>query len=137
MTKKLTLILTIVFFAGLLLLTIFARQIHNASLPKVTTERVPQEMFPFEYVLDDGTKIAGSQQAIAVPKALYDSGEIYVVYFAEKNGEKRDFVRKTFVTVGAENDGYYEVLSGLNFSDKLVTDCEGELYDGCEVNVVS
>ena len=60
---------------------------------------------------------------------------VYVVYSAEKNGTKRDFVRLDPVQTGEERDGYVEIISGIMFSDRIVTERSGELYDGAEVRV--
>lgn len=135
MTKKILLIITIIFFAGMLLLTLFAEPLHNASLPKVTVSRPEQRPFPYEYTDENGEPRTGSIQKIAVPKPMLEDG-IYVVYSAEKNGTKRDFVRRAPVQTGEERDGYVEIVSGIMFSDRIVTESTEELYDGCEVNVV-
>ena len=134
MTKKILLIFTIFFFAGMLFLTIFVEQMHNASLPKVTASRPEQRMFPYEYTLEDGTVSMGSIQKIAVPEAMLENG-VYVLYSAEKNGTKRNFVRLAPVQIGEERDGYVEVISGIMFSDRIVTESSGDLYDGAEVTV--
>ncbi len=134
MTKKILLIFTAFFFAGMLFLTVFAEQMHNASLPKVTASRPEQKLFPYEYTSEDGTVSMGSIQKIAVPEAMLESG-VYVLYSKEKNGTKRNFVRLAPVQAGEERDGYIEVVSGIMFSDRIVIDSSGELYDGCEVNV--
>lgn len=134
MTKKILLIFTIFFFAGMLVLTLFAEQMHDASLPKVTASRPEHRSFPYEYTLEDGTVSMGSIQKIAVPKTMLESG-VYILYSAEKNGTKRSFVRLAPVQTGEERDGYVEVVSGIMFSDRIVTESSGVLYDGCEVSV--
>ena len=134
MTKKILLIFTIFFFAGMLFLTFFAEQMHNASLPKVTASRPEHRSFPYEYTSEDGTVSTGSTQKIAVPKSMLESG-VYVLYTAEKNGTKRSFVRLAPVQAGEERDGYVEVVSGIMFSDRIVTESSGALCDGAEVTV--
>lgn len=134
MTKKILLIFTIVFFAGMLFLTFFAEKIHVNSLPKVTASRPEQKPFPYEYTDENGDPQTGSLRRIAVPKSMLESG-VYVLYSAEKNGTKRNFVRLAPVQAGEEWDGYVEIVSGLALFDRIVTDSTGELYDGCEVNV--
>lgn len=134
MTKKILLIFTIFFFAGMLFLTFFSEKMHTAALPKVTSARPEQKPFPYEYTDENGEPQTGSIQKIAVPKTMLESG-VYVLYSAEKNGTKRNFVRLAPVQTGEERDGYVEVVSGLVFFDRIVTDSSGELYDGCEVNV--
>lgn len=135
MTKKILFGITVLFFTGMLFLTLFAEPLHNASLPKVTVSRPEQRPFPYEYTLEDGAVSIGSIQKIAVPKTMLESG-VYVLYSAEKNGTRRDFVRLAPVQTGEERDGYVEIVSGIVFSDRIVTESTEELYDGCEVNVV-
>lgn len=134
MTKKILLIFTIFFFSGLLFLTFFAEQIHENSLPVVTAARPEQRPFPYEFTDENGEPRTGSIQKIAVPKTMLENG-VYVLYSAEKNGTKRDFVRLAPVQTGEERDGYVEIASGIMFSDRLVTESTGELYDGAEVRV--
>ncbi len=134
MTKKILLIFTILFFSGMLFLTFFAEQMHNASLPKVTATRPEQRLFSYEYTDENGEMRTGSAQKIAVPKPMLESG-VFVVYSAEKNGTKRNFVRLAPVQTGEERDGYVEITSGILFSDRIVTESSGALYDGAEVRV--
>lgn len=134
MTKKILLIFTIFFFAGMMFLTFFAEKIHENSLPKVTAARPEQKLFPYEYTDENGEPQTGSIQKIAVPKTMIENG-IFVVYSAEKNGTKRNFVRLAPVQTGEERNGYVEIVSGIMFSDRIVTETDGELYDGAEVRV--
>lgn len=135
MTKKILLIVTILFFAGMLFLTLFAEKIHENSLPKVTAARPERQLFPYEFTDEKGETHTGSTEKIAVPKAMLDSG-VYVLYSAEKNGTKRNFVRLAAIQTGEENGEYIEVVSGIGFSDRIAAENTGELYDGCEVNIV-
>lgn len=134
MTKKILPIITIFFFAGMMFLTFFAEQIHIASLPRVTASRPEQKMFPYEYIDENGKPQTGSAQKTAVLKSMLEDG-IYVIYSAEKNGTKRSFVRLAAVQTGEEHDGYVEVVSGLMFSDRIVTESSEELFDGAEVSI--
>ena len=118
----------------MLFLTLFAEKIHESSLPNVTAARPEQKLFPHEYTDENGEPQTGSIQKIAVSKSMLEDG-VYVVYSAEKNGTKRDFLRLVTVQTGEERDGYVEVVSGIMFSDRIVTDSSGELYDGAEVRV--
>lgn len=135
MTKKLLLIFTVLFFAGMLFLTFFAEQIHIAALPKVTAARPEQKLFPYEYTDENGNVQTGSTQKLAVPSYLLE-GDVFVVYSAEKNGTIRSFVRLAPIQTGAERDGYVEIVSGITFADRIVYQHSGELFDGCEVNVL-
>ena len=134
MTKKILLILTVLFFAGMLFLTLFAEQMHNASLPKVTVSHPEQKPFHYEYTDENGKPQTGYAQKLAVPETMPKNG-VYILYYAEKNGTKRSFVRKAPVQTGEEQDGYVEIVSGLMFSDRIVVESTETLYDGCEVTV--
>ncbi len=134
MMKKILPIFTVLLFTGMLFLTFFAEKIHENLLPKVTSCRPEQRSFPYEYTDENGESQTGSIQKIAVSKSALEDG-VFIVYSAEKNGTKRSFVRLADIQTGEEHDGYVEVVSGLMFSDRIVTNSMGELYDGTEVCV--
>ncbi len=132
--KKILLAFTIIFFAAMLFLTIFAEQIHNSFLPKVTVSRPEQKSFPFEYTDQDGNTQTGSAKKNALPESMLGQ-DIYVIYTAEKNGTVRSFVRCVALETGQMANGYAEVISGVDFNDKIVIESSGELTDGGEVLV--
>ena len=135
MTKKILLIVTILFFAAMLFLTFFAEKIHENSLPKVTASRPEQQLFPYEFTNENGETYTGSAEKIAVPKSMLEDG-IFIIYSAEKNGTKRNFVRLAAIQTGEENGDYVEVVSGRGYADRIVTYSSEALYDGCEVNII-
>lgn len=118
----------------MLFLTLFAEKIHKNSLPKVTASRPEQKMFPYEYADENDGPKTGSIQKIAVPEAMLENG-VYVVYSAKKNGTARNFVRLVPVQTDEIRDGYVEIVSGIMFSDRIVTESSGKIYDGAEVSV--
>ena len=129
--KKILVIITAVFFSGMLFLTVFARDIHNSALPHVTASRVQQAQFPFEYTDENGNTFVGTESKLAVTTEQYEQG-VYILYKDEKNGEMRDYIRRANIEAGREHDGYVEVVSGLTFGDRIVVDsdrvlCEGEV----------
>ena len=132
MTKKILLIVTVLFFAAMLFLTLFAEKIHENSLPKVTAARPERQLFPYEFTDENGETYTGSTEKIAVPKSMLGSG-VYVIYSAEKNGTKRNFVRRAVIQTGEECNGYVEVVSGIMINDRIVMGSDKELYDDCEV----
>ena len=131
--KKILPIITVLFFGGMLFLTCFAEQIHNASLPHVTFVRSEQKLFPFEYTDGNGDTVSGSVSKNALPDYMAEKEEIYVIYSMDKNGTKRNFVRLASIVAGESIDGYVEIVSGIDFSDRIVKESTGELFDGCEV----
>ncbi len=134
MMKRILLTLTVLFFAGMLFLTLFAERIHNAALPQVSSARPEPRMFPREYTDENGETVTGLSEKLAVPESLAESG-VYVIYSAEKNGTKRNFVQLAEVQFGEKFDGYVEIVSGLSFSDRIVTGSTGELFSGSEVYI--
>ena len=133
--KKIIVIITVIFFAGMLFLTVFAREIHNSALPHVTASRVQRAQFSFEFTDESGEIFVGTESKLAITKEQYEQG-VYVLYKAEKNGEVRDFIRRAEIVGGREQDGYVEVVAGLSPNERIVTDYTGKLYDGCEVVVL-
>ena len=134
MTKKILLFFTILFFVAMLFLTLFAEKIHENSLPKVTAARPEQKLFPYEYTDENGEPQTGSIQKIAISKSMLEDG-VYVIYSAEKNGTKRSFVRLAPVQTGEARDEYVEIVSGIQFSDRIMVESSVALYDGAEVRV--
>lgn len=133
MMKKITLAVTVLFFSAMLLLTFLAQPIHNAALPRVTASRVETRAFDDSFTDADGNTVAIESYKATVPIALLEQG-VYTVYTAEKNGTERQFVRLVSVQTGRiTDDGYAEVVSGLMFNDRIVTEHTGELIDGAEV----
>lgn len=130
-----TIIITVIFFAGMTVLTFSARAIHNASLPKVVCKKLSYESFPFEYTDENGVIYTGMRASAAIETRCLEDN-IYVLYEYEKNGETRYFVRLTTIEAGEEYGDFTKVLSGLASGQKYVSECDGELYDGCEVFVV-
>ncbi len=134
MMKRILLTLTVIFFAGMLFLTLFAERIHNAALPQVSSARPEPRLFLREYIAENGENATGLSEKLAVPESLAESG-VYVIYSAEKNGTKRNFVLLAEVQFGEKLDGYVEIVSGLSFSDRIVTGSTGELVSGSEVYI--
>ena len=135
MTKKILFLITIIFFAAMLFLTLFSEKMHENSLPQVTAARPERQLFPYEFTDENGATYMGSAEKIAVPRSMLESG-VFVIYSAEKNGTKRDFVRLAEVRTGEENGDYVEVVSGIGFTDRIAVESTGTLSDGCEVNII-
>ena len=127
--KKILVIITAVFFAGMLFLTVFARDIHNSALPHVTASRVQQAQFPFEYTDENGNTFVGTESKLAVTSEQFKQG-VYILYKDEKNGEMRNFIRRANIEAGREHDRYVEVVSGLTFGDRIVVDSDRLLREG-------
>ena len=133
--KKALIVITVLFFGTMLFLTFFAETIHNSLLPHVTVSHAESRLLPFEYTDENGNTVNGSQTKTVVLEELLENG-VFVIFTAEKNGTPRTFVRFTEVPRGmVSEDGYVEVIAGINFWDQFVIESNKALYDGCEVIV--
>ena len=132
MSKKILIIITALIFSAMLFLSLFAEKIHNAGLPKVTVSRPETHTFEETFTDENDEAYTFYTEKTALSKEQLEKG-VYVLYSAEKNGTKRSFVRLTQIVTGAENDGYFEIVSGINYGEKIVTSSTAELYDGAEV----
>ena len=118
-------ILTVIFFASMAWLTANARSVHENSLPHVTAKRISREMFSGSYT-----------RRLAVPKELFDTGDVFVISVRIVNGEKRNFARRVFIETVAENDEFYEVIEGLTGNELIIVESDRGFGDGDEVYLV-
>ncbi|MCL2634614.1 MAG: hypothetical protein FWD34_08900 [Oscillospiraceae bacterium] len=135
MKKVINIALTVVFFVTMFVLTVSARTIHNSQIPNVTATRLTREDFIIEFEYDGGT-FKTTQKRLAIKKSIYDSGEVYAVITIIINGEERDGVHRVYPEIGAENEEYYEIISGVWGNELVVVSSDRELTDGGEVCVV-
>lgn len=127
MQKKRALVaMSALFYLAMVLLAVFAKKLHTASLPRVRIGYLEQKI----------VTIDGEQQYLPVmPEELYGT-DIYCVSEEEKNGEKRYVARRIEVTVSDEpQKGYYAVLSGPNTYTPLIVEGVDALEEGREVLV--
>lgn len=135
MTKnKLLIIITSLFFAVMLFLTVFARDIHNFFLPEVETVQVQTYEFPLEVTEEDGSTFYRMVQRPGVPEKLVQSG-IYTIQTKETDGMLRNYAYKVNVTTGTTHNGYTEITAGIHKGQTIIISSEKELYNGCEVYV--
>ena len=134
MSKKILIFITVLFFSAILFLSLFAERLHNETLPRVSVSR--PEIYTFEetYTDENGETYTFRTDKNAIPQKQLEK-DVYVIYSAERNGTKRSFVRLVQVVTGAEKDGYLEIISGINYGERIVVNSTKELYDGAEVIV--
>lgn len=138
--KKSAFVFTVLFFSAMLFLTFFAEKIHISTLPQVEAARPETRRFPVYGVSGDSGEeeyLGYSREKTAISEERLKEG-VFVLYNGEKNGTKRSFVSRVFPEVGEirSEDGYYEVISGINYGERIIVSTTKELYDGCEVNVI-
>lgn len=138
-TKKLPIVLMVLFFAAMIFLTLSARAIHSKMIPNVTVSRLTNEQFEYEYFLTDGiTRRTGTKQLLAIPKELYDQGNIYVIANTEKNGDMRTSAQLIKIEIGLENDDYYEVINEyFDIKLRFIVHSDEDIQEGDEVYIVN
>ena len=133
--KKGLLLLTALFYAGMILLTVFAEDIHNARLPQVAAARMIQQIFTYERVSENGFVIEADKKALAIPKEIVQESCVFVIRMVEEKGRTCTRVYRVSVETGLETEKYYEVRSGLHSADQIVIAGYETLSDGEEVYV--
>ncbi len=127
--------ITILFFAGMLFLSIFSRSIHDSALPHVEVIEIRKQDFLCEVPDDQGRICTVQRRAIGIPKELLGE-DLYVVSDEVVYGEERSFARKVEIVPDEAyvSEEYTAVVLGLRNGDRLILS-EEVLYDGCEVVV--
>lgn len=121
--KKLLICVTALFIIAMTVLTFTARDIHNSTLPHVTAKRLSQVAFN-DY-----------SRTLAIPKEIIDNGDVFIIGTRIINGEKRNVAQKVTLTLGLENDDYYEVIGGIIGNELIIFSTDRELENGDEVFV--
>ena len=67
--KKILVIVTAAFFAAMVFLSLFSRDICNSALPHVTASRVQCAQFPFEYTDENRNILVGTESKPAPQKS--------------------------------------------------------------------
>lgn len=130
-SKKITLIAGAIFYTTMLVLSITAKKIHIASLPKVTVESFESERFE-----DEGADPINYKWNLVIPQELYDNQKVYIIIKEIVNGEERNIAKEVKdIEIGQSNDSGYEVIRGLSSIDQIITTGQEMIQDGCEVYV--
>lgn len=128
MKKRIVLLVSILFYAGMLLLTFSARKLHRAELPHVEVFEIGYELFRYE----DGNNFFDS----ALPKELYQDGEIYKIIYTVINNEVRTAAMRVDILIGTENENFYQLKNGVRAGERIIVSGLDRVTDGCEVYIV-
>lgn len=127
--KKIVIIISILFYAGMLFMTCTARNLHETKLPHVKVVELEYGLFT------DGN--GETSFGVTLPKKWYRDGEIYRIANVLINDEYRTIARKVdSLEIGLENDDDYQVKNGLGAREKIIISNLNGLTDGCEVYIV-
>lgn len=138
MRKKIaSVLLTILFFGAMVILSFSARVIHNRMIPNVTTFRLPYVKFEIPHYMQNGQLSFIEESYLpAIPKSLYEQGEVYYIDYQIINGEERTVARAATLIIGIENDEYYEVTDIGIQRVLFIKTSDKPLHDGIEVHIV-
>lgn len=139
-TKKPVLVLallSLLFYGGMLLLSVFADDIHYARLPQVTAGVPKKQHFSYTSTYD-GHTINHTGSYIALPKDMVDSGKVFVIKTVVEENFTYYYAEKVSVTVdtGKENTDYYALSGGLDSRDIVIMSGYETLSDGDEVYLI-
>lgn len=134
--KKITLVVTVLFLVVMLFLTVGARKIHIASLPKVTVSSLEMVRFEVEQGEESKEKSSTVEFSLGLPKELYDEQKIFVISMEVVNGEERSIAREVYnLVLGRENKDCYEVVEGITSLDQVILSEDESIQDGDEVYI--
>lgn len=117
-------VISLVFYAIMLVLALGARRMHRASLPHVEVTVPVLEMF------GEGEDMSVSA---ALPEKIVDGRKVFVVSEEMVNGEWRTIAREAErLELGRVSGVYREVVNGPNVLSQVIV-ADVELSDGQEV----
>ena len=131
--------LSLLFYGTMLFLTLTAKDIHNSRLPQVTTGHLGKQEFSYSVTYDNEYTKDFSGQFTAIPKELVDTGQIFIVESATKNGTTYYYAKKISLTIDTDkrNESYYAVSDSMySYSSYILTGYE-TLKDGDEINIAN
>lgn len=131
-------LLSLLFYGAMLLLTVFADDIHNARLPQVTTGLPGKQNFTQLLTLEDGTTIERTRSCTALPKELVDSDQVFTVRSVTENGFTYYYAQKLSYTIDTSmnHDDYYAIAASSISRDSIILTGYENLKEGDEVFLV-
>lgn len=131
------LLLSLCFYSSMLLLTVFAKNIHNTRLPQVTAARPGKQDFTYTITVEDFTDTRiGSFTAL--PKAMVDENKVFIVRTVEEEDFTYYYAKQIFVSIDTskENAEFYAVSDGIDISDIVISSGYEALIDGDEIYLI-
>lgn len=130
-------LLSLVFYGGILFLTLNALDIRNSRLPQVTAQRLTKQEFDYTATLQSGQTIQTNGKFLAIPKQLFDYGRVFVIESVPTEDMTYYYAKEIFIQIDErkQNEEYY-ALADSNFREMVVFTGYETLEDGCEVYLV-
>lgn len=119
-------IISIIFYGGMLFLSISAKEIHMEALPAVEGKVLETEMIQV-----DGVR----KKCYMIPADVVDGESIYKIEQREKNGEICFFVQQVEVKLGKLTNGKYPIMDDKYYNEKIVVYSSEKLENDMEVRV--
>lgn len=103
--------LSVLFYGFLLFLTLVAKDVHVARLPKVTTGQPGTQSFTCTILFPDGTLQTLTRSCIALPKEMVDSGKVFYLKSEAEQGFTYYYAEPLPFTIDSalEHPDYYAV----------------------------
>ncbi len=130
-------LISIIFYGGILFLTLNAWDIRCAKLPQVTASRLKKEEFPYTEILQDGQEYETTRKFLAIPKEVVQYGQFFAIDTVHKDDLTYYYAREVSIAIDTarENENSYALLESDYRETIILTGYEG-LEDGCEVHIV-
>ena len=118
-----------VFFTIMLLLSLFARDLYNLTLPKVATQMVVKKVIPSEVLGPDGEVFSTKRMALVIPRKALHMGRVYVLTETKEG----TFLSERVVKTGEMLEDLVEVTEGLTGKTKVLIGSDREVWDQQQV----
>lgn len=130
--------LSVLFYGSLLFLTLTARDIHNARLPKVTTGQPSTQSFTCTVLSHDGTQRTVTRSCTVLPKEMVDSGKVFYLKSETKHGLTYYYAELLPFTIDStlEHPDYYAVSISIFYQSSVILTGYETLSEGDEVFLV-
>lgn len=130
-------LLSLLFYGAMLLLTLFAKDIHHARLPQVTAERPGKQEFAYSITIDNYT-LERTSFHTALPKNMVDADKVFIIKTVMEDDFTYYYAQQVFVTIDStkENTDYYVLSGGLDSRDMVILTGYDTLSDGEEVYLI-
>lgn len=131
-------LLSLLFYGAMLLLTVFADDIHNARLPKVTAAQPEKQKFTYTVTTGDGETITKTRSCDALPKEMVDSGKVFTLRSETENGVIFYYAEPLKFTVDTtlNHPDYYAISTGSVFGTTVILTGYEALSAGEEVFLI-
>ncbi|MGN0505165.1 MAG: hypothetical protein ACI4FZ_01290 [Lachnospiraceae bacterium] len=131
-------LLSFFFYGVMLLLTITAKDIHNARLPEVTAGQPGRQNFTCTVTAEDGTRREVTRSYTALPKDMVDSGKVFTLRSVVEGDFTYYYAEALSITVNTamENSDYYAVSDNSIFWNSVILTGYEALSDGDEVFLI-